>query len=84
MKYKVICHRPRTQRFESSFDIVIKSLDTLDDAGTYIAKCRKVHKEMVEKGYPWEGGEFDEFQQQPNDSFFIALGSVPFRKFYRS
>lgn len=83
MKYKVICDRPQTSRWDDGDVWILKSFKTEAEAGTYIAKIRKVHKEMLEAGYPWPGGKFDQFQTQPNDKFFIALGRVPFRKFYR-
>jgi len=83
MKYKVICHRPQTQRYDNSDDWILKSFKTEKEAGTYLAKCRKVHKEMTAPGYPWPGGFFDGFQQVPNDRFFIAIGKVPYGKFYR-
>ena len=83
MKYKVISWRPRTDRFGDPHGTVVRVFDDLKSAGIYLGQLRKVHEEMLDGGYPWNGGEFDGFQTQPNEVFFIALGKVPFRKDYR-
>lgn len=72
---QLMCHRPRTQRLGE--DSMPRELTVFTGPAGQARKMmndiRIAHKNMVDAGYPWPGGNAHGWQSQPNDSYYLRL-----------